>query len=225
LAAVSDLTASELAEYFPGVPIVVTPNAVDTVRFHPDAVIRSEVRSELGLGDEVVVLFVGGDFERKGLGVAIESLVNAPQVTLVAAGPGDLERASTLAKSLGVENRVLLLGKRSDVNRLGAMADLFLCASIYEAAALALLEAAASGLALVSTKVGNAPEIVGEGDDAAGVLVDRDPKVIGHVLEELATDPDRRRRYSEAALDRVGTRSWDVVAHQVLDLYRQLGDD
>ena len=219
-AAVSATTAAEVERFYPTVPVVITPNGVDPLRFHPDREARVAVRAELGLAAEAVVaLFVGGDFERKGLTVAIEALRHAPSVVLVAAGPGDVMGAQRRAMACGVADRVIILGPRRDVERLDQAADLYLCASEYEADSLALLEAAASGLALVSTRVGSAEELLGVGPGAAGVLVDRTPPAIGAALEAMATDAGLRQRSGTSALERSAARRWSAVAAQLLDLY------
>ena len=220
LAPVSEVTADELRQFYPGVPITVTPNGVDTERFHPSLATRGEVRAELGVGEAPMAMFVGGDFDRKGLGVAIEALVHAPSVVLVVAGPGDLERATRLAEDLGVADRLRLLGHRSDVERLDQAADLYCCASLYEADSLALLEAAACGLPLVSTRVGSAAQVIGEGEATAGLLVERTPEALGQALERLAGDVSLRASMSTVALERAATRRWDVLALRILDLYR-----
>ena len=217
------LVAAEVERFYPTVPVVVTPNGVDPLRFHPDQAVAAEVRAELDLPpDAVVALFVGGDFERKGLGLAIEALVGAPAVHLVAAGPGDVEGARRRALELGVGERVRILGPRRDVERLDQAADVYLCASDYEADSLALLEAAATGLALVSTRVGSAESFVGTGPGAAGLLVDRTPEAIAAALTRLAEDESLRRRCGESALERSGARRWSAVADQVLGLYADL---
>ena len=222
-AAVSVVTAAEVERFYPTVPVVVTPNGVDPLRFHPDQAVAAEVRAELDLPPAAVVaLFVGGDFERKGLGLAIEALVGAPAVHLVAAGPGDVEGARRRALELGVGERVRILGPRRDVERLDQAADVYLCASDYEADSLALLEAAATGLALVSTRVGSAESFVGTGPGAAGLLVDRTPEAIAAALTRLAEDESLRRRCGESALERSGARRWSAVADQVLGLYADL---
>ena len=222
LCAVSPSTRDELREAYPGVPVTVTPNGVDTTRFAPDLEVRRAMREAMGLGDEVVVLFVGGDFERKGLTLAIEALRSAPSVTLLVAGSGDVDRAVGVARAAGVADRVRLLGHRDDVDRLAQMSDVYLCASIYEADSLALLEGAACGLALVSTPVGSAPQVIGEAPTASGILVDHSARAIGEALESLARDPVRRQAFGERAREIALGRSWDVVAATVVDLYRRL---
>jgi len=222
-AAVSAVTASEVERFYPTVPVAVTPNGVDPGRFHPDPEVGAAVRRELEIPTEAVVtLFVGGDFERKGLGLAIEALRLAPSVTLVAAGPGDVEGARRRAIGAGVADRARILGTRRDVERLDQAADIFLCASDYEADSLALLEAAATGLALVSTRVGSAEELLGDGVNAAGLLVDRTVPAIAAALEELAADPGLRRRLGAEALERSKLRRWSVATDQMLSLFDQL---
>jgi UDP-glucose:(heptosyl)LPS alpha-1,3-glucosyltransferase len=215
-AAVSDATAEEVRAFYPGVAVAVTPNGVDLDVFAPDPAVAVEVRRELGLADEVVALFVGGDFERKGLGIVIEALRHAPQVHLVAAGPGDLDRAAATASAAGVADRVHLLGARRDVDRLDKMADIYVGASDYEADSLALLEAAAAGLPLVSTAVGSAATFITEG--SCGIVVDRTPAAIGAALRLLAEDPARRAELGRSARTWAATRSWERSADAVAAL-------
>ena len=219
-AAVSEATADEVRAFYPGVAVAVTPNGVDTTRFAPDATVRSIERDSLGIADEqFVALFVGGDFERKGLGIAIEALQASPSTVLVAAGPGDLARAGEVAASSGVKDRVHLLGPRRDVERLDQMADVYVCASDYEADSLALLEAAASGLALVSTRVGSAPLFITDAD--CGVLVDREPRALGEALEQMAADRAGVALMGERARQAAQIRSWARAAEAVAALLRR----
>ena len=103
LAAVSDGIAGELATHFAGVPVVVTPNGVDARRFRPNKTDRSRIRSAGGAADDdVVVLFVGGDWDRKGLAVAIEAvaegvLLGAGRLKLWVVGHGDVHRFRSVA--------------------------------------------------------------------------------------------------------------------------------
>ena len=138
------------------------------------------------------------------------------------AGPGDVEGARRRALELDVADRVRILGPRRDVERLDQAADVYVCASDYEADSLALLEAAASGLALVSTRVGSAEEFIGTGPGAAGLLVDRTPSALAAGLRQLAEDAELRRRCGASALERSAARRWSAVAAQVLGLYGDL---
>lgn len=219
-AAVSEATAAEVRTFYPGVAVAVIPNGVDTDRFRPNLETRATVRAELDIDEEqFVALFVGGDFERKGLGIALVSLQASPSTVLVAAGPGDLERAQSVAEQAGVADRVRLLGPRHDVERLDQMADVFLCASDYEADSLAMLEAAASQLALVSTRVGSAPAFITAAD--CGVLVDRSPASIATALEGLANNRHETARLGERARVAAQSRSWARAGEGVAALLRR----
>ena len=73
LAAVSEGSKRDLERFFPGIPVIVTPNGVDADRFRPDLEARQELRAAEGVTDEdVVALFVANSWSQKGLGVAIE---------------------------------------------------------------------------------------------------------------------------------------------------------
>src|SRR6185312_12907577 len=98
--------------------------------------------------------------------------VATPDVDLVLAGDGPLRPdLEDLARQLGVANRVIFLGVRSDVPAVLQALDVFAMTSLSEAASLTLLEAMASARPVVVTDVGGNPEIVRNGVD--GVLVPR----------------------------------------------------
>ena len=94
LVAVSGGVCRELDELYPGIPCLVAPNGVDHARFRPDRSARDATRGELGARpDELVTLFVGGDWARKGVDVAIAAVAEArrssgSEVTLWVVGPG-----------------------------------------------------------------------------------------------------------------------------------------
>jgi UDP-glucose:(heptosyl)LPS alpha-1,3-glucosyltransferase len=200
----------------------VIPNGVDLERFHPpDSAERSSARAQFQLDDDDrVALFVGHEFGRKGLDVAIAGLVQAPTVLLLVVGGNAqrrLDEARAFAARLGVAERVLFLGTRSDLPELFAASDMFVLPSAYEANALVLLEALAAGLPVVATRVGYAPEIVLDGVN--GYLVERDPAEIGERLEELAAHP--AGSFSTAARASVEGRTWAATAR----LYLELAED
>ncbi|MFY9468782.1 MAG: glycosyltransferase, partial [Solirubrobacterales bacterium] len=76
LVAMSTGDARELQEIFPAMsPVAVIPNGIDTDRFRPDPAARAELRESLGIDrDQLVAIFLGGDWARKGLPPVIEAL-------------------------------------------------------------------------------------------------------------------------------------------------------
>lgn len=214
------------ATYGPiGPRIEVIPNGVDLDRFRPPtSAERAAARAEFGLGDqERVGVFVGHEFSRKGLSFAIRGLVHAPSTLLMVIGGNDDIIAESHAEAIehGVGDRVLFLGPRSNLPRHLAACDYFVFPSAYEANALVVLEALASGLPVIATPVGFAPEIIRDGEN--GYLVDRDAEAVGARMEELATlGDDAFAALGRAARASAETYGWREVARRYLALVQQL---
>jgi UDP-glucose:(heptosyl)LPS alpha-1,3-glucosyltransferase len=221
-AAVSEGVAAELARHYPRLPVVITPNGVDVTRFRPRADTREKVRREHAANGDVVALFVGGDWDRKGLGVAIQGLAlargaNAARLKLWVVGAGDDRRFRSLAASLGVADGVSFLGKRADTEAFFQAADLFVSPTQYETFSIAAYEAAASELPVVSTPVSGVAELVGDGE--AGILVERSAQAVGTALARLAGDEDLRRHMGEAARRKAAAYGWDRSVNSVTEAY------
>ncbi|WP_404430592.1 glycosyltransferase [Microbacterium lacus] len=203
-------------------PVEVIPNGVDLEKFRPPTYEeRTHARAQFHLDDEArVALFVGHEFERKGLTLAIDALAHAPTVLLLAVGgnASSIDDARARAERLSVAERVLFVGPRFDLPLFFAASDIFVLPSAYEANALVILEALASGLPVVATAVGYAPEIIENGLN--GFIVERDPAEIGDVLETLADhEPEHWREACRAAAQRSG---WRRTAEQYIDLLDRL---
>jgi UDP-glucose:(heptosyl)LPS alpha-1,3-glucosyltransferase len=200
-------------------PVVVISNGVDLDAYRPPT--RDERRTardrfQLDEDDRAVV-FVGHEFERKGLPIAIESLIHAPTVLLLVIGGirRMVDEARAYAERLGVAERVLFLGEQQQgIHAFLAAADMLVLPSVYESSGLVILEALASGLPVVSTRVGVAPDVVVDGVN--GYLVERVPAEIGDRLERIAAEP--LGGFTNAARASVEGYSWSAIARQYLDL-------
>lgn len=206
-------------------PVVTIPNGVDTERFKPPARDeRARFRGEYGLDDEHrVALFVGHDLPGKGIKYAVAALVDAPTVMLLVVGgvASTIDSARALAEGLGVAERTLFVGPRPDVERFFALSDIFLFPSGYEAFGLVILEALASGLPVVATRVGCAEDVVVDGVN--GYLVAQDPREIGHRLEQIAAeDLDAWRQRARATAEPF---AWRAIAARYLELAAQIRPD
>ena len=126
-----------------------------------------EIRKELGIPlDAKVVLSVGEVNKNKNHKVGIEALakLNDPDVYYVICGRGPLMDAhKELAKELGVGDRVVLTGYRTDVADFYKMADVFLFPSFREGLPVAVMEAMASRLPVVATKIRGSSDLVQQG--------------------------------------------------------------
>lgn len=221
--AVSQGLGRELAELHPGVRdrVHAIPNGVDCGAFRAVAGRRDRVRGELGVaGDELLALFVGGDWHRKGLRHAIEAVAACPSWRLAVAGDGDRTGFARLAAQRGARERVAFLGRVSEPHGLYAAADALVLPSHYEAFSLVMLEAAAAGLPLLVTAINGADELVEDGRN--GWFVEPDGATIAARLDELGRDPARHRAMREAARRSAQRYDWERVVDALEQRYLTL---
>jgi UDP-glucose:(heptosyl)LPS alpha-1,3-glucosyltransferase len=169
------------------------------------------------------VLFVGHEFERKGLPLVLEAAAAEPRVHVsVVGGTSDmLESLERLAVELGVRARVHLAGQVRDPLPWLHAADALALPSAYEANALVVLEALACGVPVVATPVGYAPQVVADGVN--GYLVERTAHDVRRALTALADATVRERdAMSRAARRTAEDHDWDRVAESYLSLLTPL---
>lgn len=137
-------------EYVPGV-------GVDVQKFCKEAIDKVDKRKELGLSkDNIVLLSVGELNKNKNHEVIIKALakLNNPNIHYLIAGRGDLDNyINQLSKELGIDERVHLLGFRTDISQLYSVADIFCFPSYREGLSVAMMEAIASELPIVCSNI------------------------------------------------------------------------
>ena len=223
LCAVSRGVADELREQFPEMARTVrsVPNGVDSAVFRPDPDLRRVVRAELGVGDHAhLALFVGGDWERKGLAHAVDALGLSPGWHLAVAGNGDPAPHAARARASGTESRLHFLGPVRDMPRLYAAGDAFVLPTGYEAFPLVALEAAASRLPLLMTRVNGVEDLLEDGVN--GWFIARDARDIARRLNDLRADPEQASRLAAAARSAALRFSWEAMVEGYLSLYAEL---
>ncbi|MFF5217710.1 glycosyltransferase [Micromonospora sp. NPDC000442] len=204
--------------------ITVVPSGVNQRIFTPDGPAARRDPGRLRL------LGVGRLVERKGFQDAVRALRAVPGAEYVLLGgppaarlsdDGFARRLCALAEAEGVADRVHLVGAvpRADMPRWYRSADLLVATPWYEPFGLTPLEAMACGTPVVGTAVGGLTDTVVPG--VTGDLVPpRDPQALGVALRRLLDDPDRRHRYSLAAVDRIRTGySWTRTAARLDAVY------
>lgn len=176
---------------FPAERIHPVHNGVDLDRFRPTRRPR--------LDNEVVLLFVGLGFARKGLAYAIRALAGLPaHVTLRVVGKGNARPYRRLAVELGVAGRVQFLGPQRDMPAVYANADILVHPALYEAFANVCLEALACGLPVVTSRINGASEVLTEGVDGAIVEEPWDISALATAIRTFL-DPADRATAAEAA--------------------------
>lgn len=189
-----------------GVPkerVRVVYHGVETDRYTPDraAALRPAARRKLQLrDDQLAVLFVGHDYRRKGLATA------AGAIERLAAGGTDARllvvggnhRGQQLPRRPLQAGLLLPVGAQSDPLPYYAAADVFVLPSYYDPFGLVVLEAAACGLPVITTRSTGASELLRDGRE--GYLLD-DPGDAATLARRLTllTDPQRRAAMGAAA--------------------------
>lgn len=199
----------------------VIGNGVDVERYRPDAAARARVRSSLGLADDTAVgVFVGHEFDRKGLPLVLEAMRGLPNFQLLVIGgtPDLIAKATEAATVLGVHERVRFLGRQPDVRPYLHAADVFVFPSAYESYGLVILEALACGVPVVATGVGCVPDVVRDGVNGAIVDADADAVRAG-VRRVLKLDAAAR---AAAARSAAADNSWESIAQQYINLLRTI---
>jgi glycosyltransferase involved in cell wall biosynthesis len=214
-----------MAEYNLGSDdVVVIPNGVDLDRFSPRAraTKRNGIRRRLGLrADDGVLLFVANEFERKGLRILISALSLVNNTTHLVVIGGDTRTPYVEhAQKLSVSERVHFIGEVESIENYYTDADVFVLPTHYEAFSLATLEAAASGLPLIVTKVNGTEELIGDGVN--GFLIARDADDIAAKLQRVLGDLALRERLGANARKSAERFSWENVTDQTLKVYEQV---
>jgi len=176
----SNMVKSQIINHYavPEEKIKVIYNGVDIKRFSPlnTEIYRDQVRKELSISENAeVILFVGSGFERKGLGTLIRaaSLIKFKKnLMLLIIGRGNTHKFKSVAKKCGLQNSIIFLDARSEIEKLYAAADIFALPTIYDPFSNATLEAMASGLPAITTRNNGVAELIRNGEE-------------GFVLEDL----------------------------------------
>lgn len=191
---------------------------------------REAVRAELGAADgDVVIATVANLRAQKGypelLTAARRLLDRHEGVRFVAVGQGPMDaELRRLHASLGLGDRFTFLGYRDDAVHVLAGCDLFVLASRHEGGPIAVIEALAMGLPVVSTRVGVVPDVVSDGVEGR-VVAPRRPDLLADALEGLVRDPVRRAAMASSALRRSDDLDIAVTVRRLEAIYRSvLGD-
>jgi glycosyltransferase involved in cell wall biosynthesis len=193
----------------------VSPDKVETIHYGLDGVPEAW---GVNPPDEVpggarVLLAVARLTDQKGIDIAIRALAELPDDTvLVVLGDGP-ERAALvrLARELGLERRVFLLGRVPDVGAWLGRATLLVHPARWEGFGLAVLEAMLAGLPVVATNVSALPELVVDGE--SGVLVAPDsPEALARGIASALETPQLgagglARARSEFSVGRMADRT------------------
>lgn len=222
--ALGEVLASRLRSIAPGAQVTAIPNAVRTAR-----------RIAQPLADEPVrVAFLGRIGDRKGTFRLIDAWAKLscdPDfetghhkiATLTIAGDGEVDRARRLIREHCLEDSAEVCPwlSQHEVEELLDHSHVLVLPSRNEGQPMAVLEAMARGLCVISSDVGGLAEMI---DGGCGLVVPPDDvEAITAALRCAIHDDDRRARLGDAAYERIRSRfDIDIVWHRLDSLYRDV---
>lgn len=198
--------------------IVELPFGIDATRFRqPSGDERRVARRAFGIGhDEFCVLFVGAQGPRKGLPALIAAI--DPRDPLLVAGDrrgGPQERT---ASTRGL--RAVFAGKMDDIRPAYWAADVLVYPSRFDAFGMAILEAMACGLPVITSRLAGASSVVGDG----GIVLSDPTDVVGiaEAIQTLRSDALLRARMGSIGREIAARRSWNDAAEVLLRTYGEV---
>lgn len=207
-------------------------NGVDQQKFRPREGDRPAVTPRGFLPEDALVLGTVGRLaevkNQLSLLRATQRLLKiqpelAERLRLIVVGDGPMAgQIAQSVKDLGLERLAWLPGDRHDIPQLLQCMDVFLLPSLGEGISNTVLEAMASGLPVIATRVGGNPELVEDGWNGRLVPVADDEALAG-AIADLTLHAEQRIAMGDRAFDRVRTSfDWQRTVAEYLDVYDRL---
>jgi glycosyltransferase involved in cell wall biosynthesis len=207
--------------------VIAIPNGLDPERAVATKS-RAEVRKELGLAEEELVIFSAGRLARQK---GFEYLIRAAAVLvdrmsrpfrIVIAGEGELLGSlQSLCRDLRVDQRVRFLGFQSQLGSLLSAADVVVLPSLWEGLSIALLEAMAAGKPIVTTRIGSNLEVLRNEETALLVEPGNVQALVNSILRCSADETLSNKLGHHALLAFRRDYTQERMLHQYLQLYRE----
>ena len=173
------------------------------------------------------LLFVGSNFQRKGLPCVIRALARVvrhyPDCMLHVVGKDAKQAAmQTLANALGLNSNVIFHGGKDnlEVQQLYGKADVFVMPSLIEGFGLVFLEAMAAAVPVIGGQCGGTPELITNGKNGFVVPPD-DHETLALRIIELVEHPALRQQMVLAGKESYALYSIDTMINQTVELYRR----
>ena len=198
--------------YVPGV-------GVDLEKFSKTTIDKKAKRRELGIPEDAVLLLSVGELNHNKNHETVIRAIADMNVYYIIAGQGELhQHLEDLIDSLNLRDRVKLLGFSRDVKELYEAADIFVFPSFREGLSVSVMEAMASGLPCVASKIrGNTDLLENTG---GGFLRDpHDASDFAEKIERLAADVELRKKMGRANLMTIQKFSTEAVIKEMQNIY------
>lgn len=207
-------------QFSPKHDIKVISNGVDTELFYPDKNKKS--------GDEIQLLFISRLMPQKGIDVLIKAcdILNKRGITnfkLTIVGEGHLKGLMfSLIDKYNLRKKINYLGWKDleELPKIYRTADIFILPSVMEGMSSVVLQAMASGLPIIASRVKGFEEVLEE--NINGLFAEYDnPGQFANALEKLIESPESREKMSQKSIEKSKQFSWETIAKQYLELYEK----
>lgn len=204
--------------YTPGV-------GIDCNAYKDVEVDRKKIRDSLSISDmDVVCISMGDLIPRKNYKTAIQAIGQCQNKNIhywiCGQGPG-LHNLKQLAREQNIEDRVHFLGFRTDIKELLKAADIFLFTTLQEGMPRSMMEAMASGLPCVASKIRGNVDLLEEGRGGY-LLKPDDVDDIAVKLQRLAEDRELREKMKKANFERIQKFDIKVVKNKIERIYQDV---
>lgn len=198
--------------YIPGV-------GIDIKSFGDVPIDKRAKRRELGIPEDAVLLLSVGELNSNKNHETVIRAITDMNVYYIIAGTGDLQQQlNSLIDTLNLHDRVKLLGFRTDVKELYNAADIFVFPSFREGLSVAVMEAMASGLPCVASKIRGNTDLLE--NTVGGFLCNpHDVSDFAEKINLLATSPDLREQMGSTNLMTVQKFSTETVIKEMQSIY------
>ncbi len=226
---VSEQCRKELLHHYKqlAADIEVVYNGVNTQLFTDQnkSVCSNTIRTKYAVApDEILLLFVGSGFKRKGLKHVIDAISlmeRNTKIKLLVVGKGNAAEYRRFARQRGVSNKIIFAGTCKNVQEIYAAGDIFVFPSEYDPFGIACLEAMATGLPVIASRSSGISEIITEGEEGFLVNYPIDAKEIADYIYILL-DKKTREKLGFAARQKSEMYSFEANTEKILRIYQKL---
>lgn len=183
---------------------------------------KKQLRSNLNINNEnVVVIFVGTEFKRKGLDTLLDAIAKCSKLplSLLVAGGGEIDTYQNKAQALGIADKVTFLGLVKDIFPFYSIADIFVLPTLSDPCPMSPVEAMACGVATImsTTPYCGTAEHISQGE-AVLLQNPRDKEELAAAIR-LLVDQETRKAISEKGRKLAYRLSWEQTTENTLNAY------
>lgn len=212
-------------KFHAGKTILIPGVGIDLDKFQKKEPTRQEIRNKLGIPESKIILMSVGELtKRKNHMVMIEALARLKEydILYVICGDGPLKaQLRAKAEELGVRDRLKLLGFRKDIAELHKAADIFVFPSLQEGLPVALMEAMASGLPIVASKIRGNEDLIS--NNQGGYLVNpMDSEQVAKAIEKMIQNPKKREKMEKRNLEIITKYGQETVLQKMDEFFDEI---